>query len=89
MKQVKNNIDIIYMINFTISKLIIMLKTITITGSIFILLGCQSNSEHSHHESKEGHEHKHGHANHHMNKSSFEDLVKNFESADRNEWQNV
>jgi ubiquinone/menaquinone biosynthesis C-methylase UbiE len=75
------------MINFTISKLIIMLKTIIIASSLIILLGCQSNSEQNHHESKEGHEHKHGHANHHMNKSSFEDLVNNFESADRNEWQ--
>ncbi len=75
------------MINFTISKLIIMLKTIIIASSLIILLGCQSNSGHNHHESKEGHEHKHGHANHHMNKTSFEDLVKNFESADRNEWQ--
>ena len=87
MKQVKNNIDINYMINFTISKYNIMLKSVTILSSLIILLGCQSNSEHNHHESKEGHEHKHGHANHHMNKTSFEDLVKNFESADRNEWQ--
>lgn len=62
-----------------------MLKSIIIVSSLFILLGCQSNSEHKHHESKEGHQH--GHANHHMNKSSFEDLVNNFESADRDEWQ--
>jgi ubiquinone/menaquinone biosynthesis C-methylase UbiE len=64
-----------------------MLKSVTILSSLIILLGCQSNNEHNHDESKEGHEHKHGHANHHMNKTSFEDLVKNFESADRNEWQ--
>lgn len=75
------------MINFTISNHNIMLKSVTIASSLIILLGCQSNSEHNHDESKEGHEHKHGHANHHMNKTSFEDLVKNFESADRNEWQ--
>ena len=75
------------MINFTISNHNIMLKSVTIASSLIILLGCQSNNEHNHHESKEGHEHKHGHANHHMNKTSFEDLVKNFESADRNEWQ--
>lgn len=75
------------MINFAISKHNIMLKSVTILSSLIILLGCQSNNEEHHHESKEGHEHKHGHANHHMNKSSFEDLVKNFESADRNEWQ--
>ncbi len=87
MRQVKNNIDKNYMINFTISKYNIMLKLITIASSLIILLGCQSNNEHKHHESKDGHEHKHGHANHHMNKTSFEDLVKNFESADRNEWQ--
>ena len=75
------------MINFTISKHNIMVKSFTILSSLIILLGCQSNNEHNHHESKEEHEHKHGHANHHMNKTSFEDLVKNFESADRNEWQ--
>ena len=75
------------MTNFAISKHNIMLKSVTILSSLIILLGCQSNNEHNHDESKEGHEHKHGHANHHMNKTSFEDLVKNFESADRNEWQ--
>ena len=75
------------MIKFTISKHNIMLKSVTVLSSLIILLGCQSNNEHNHDESKEGHEHKHGHANHHMNKTSFEDLVKNFESADRNEWQ--
>ncbi len=75
------------MINFTISKHNIMVKSFTILSSLIILLGCQSNNEHNHHESKEGHGHQHGHANHHMNKTSFEDLVKNFESADRNEWQ--
>lgn len=62
-----------------------MLKSIIILSSLIILLGCQSNNEHKNHESNE--EHKHEHANHHMNKTSFEDLVKNFESADRNEWQ--
>lgn len=64
------------MINFTISKHNIMVKSFTILSSLIILLGCQSNNEHNHHESKEEHEHKHGHANHHMNKTSFEDLVK-------------
>lgn len=64
-----------------------MFKTISIVSLLVILLGCQSKNEHNHHESKEGHDHKHEHANHHMNKTSFEDLVKNFESADRNEWQ--
>lgn len=73
------------MIKFTISKHNIMLKSVTVLSSLIILLGCQSNNEHNHDESKEGPEH--GHANHHMNKSSFEDLVKKFESADRNEWQ--
>ena len=72
------------MTNFAISKHNIMLKSVTILSSLIILLGCQSNNEHNHDESKEGHEHKHGHANHHMNKTSFEDLVKNFKSADRN-----
>jgi ubiquinone/menaquinone biosynthesis C-methylase UbiE len=62
-----------------------MFKSITLTSSLFILLGCQSNSEHKNNELNEGH--KHGHANHHMNKSSFEDLVNNFESPTRDEWQ--
>jgi len=41
-KQVKNNIDINYMINFTISKHNIMVKSFTILSSLIILLGCQS-----------------------------------------------
>lgn len=73
------------MIKFTISKHNIMLKSVTVLSSLIILLGCQSNNEHNHDESKEGPEH--GHANHHMNKSSFEDLLKKFESTERNEWQ--
>jgi ubiquinone/menaquinone biosynthesis C-methylase UbiE len=64
-----------------------MLKSIVVACSLSLLLGCQSSGENPHDGSKEGHEHKHGHANHHMNKSSFEDLVKNFESPERDEWQ--
>lgn len=64
-----------------------MLKSIAVACSLSLLLGCQSSGENTHDGSKEGHEHKHGHANHHMNKSSFEDLVKNFESPERDEWQ--
>lgn len=62
-----------------------MLKSITIASLLFILLACQSNNKTNHQESKEGQSHEH--ANHYMNKTSFEDLVKNFESADRSEWQ--
>lgn len=64
-----------------------MLKSITTISSLFFLLSCNSTQEHGHHESEKGHEHQQGHANHHMNKTSFEDLVKNFESPDRNDWQ--
>ena len=64
-----------------------MFKSIAIASSLIILLGCQSNSEHTHNGAKEGHEHSHGHANHHMNKTSFDDLVKSFESPERDEWQ--
>ncbi len=54
-----------------------------ITGiTLLAQLSCDSNtSEGKHHH--EGH----NHANHHMNKASFEDLVKNFESPERDEWQ--
>jgi ubiquinone/menaquinone biosynthesis C-methylase UbiE len=64
-----------------------MFKSIAIASSLIILLGCQSNSEHNHAGPQEGHEHNHGHANHHMNKTPFEDLVKSFESPERDEWQ--
>lgn len=64
-----------------------MLKSITITSSLIILFGCQSNNEHNLHESGKNHEHKHGHANHHMHQTPFEELVKRFESEDRDEWQ--
>lgn len=65
----------------------VMLKSITTISSLVFLLSCNSTQEHGHQESEKGQEHQHGHANHHMNKSSFEDLVKNFESPDRNDWQ--
>jgi ubiquinone/menaquinone biosynthesis C-methylase UbiE len=64
-----------------------MFKSIAIVSSLIILFSCQSNSEHTHDGSKQGHEHGHGHANHHMNKTSFDDLVKSFESPERDEWQ--
>lgn len=64
-----------------------MLKSIIIASPLIIIFSCQPNNEHNHHELKEEHKYQHGHANHHMNKSSFEDLVKNFESAGRSEWQ--
>lgn len=71
------------MTNFTAIKFNPMIKSITAICSLFILLGCNSSDEHTHHESDK----EHGHANHHMHKSSFEDLVKNFEASDRDEWQ--
>ena len=42
--------------------------------------------EQTHHEGEEGHGH-HGDANHYMNQNSFEDLVANFESPERVQWQ--
>ena len=71
------------MTNFVAIKFNPMIKSITAISSLLILLGCNSSDEHTHHESDK----EHGHANHHMHKSSFEDLVKNFEATDRDEWQ--
>lgn len=71
------------MTNFAAIKFNPMIKSITAISSLLILLGCNSSDEHAHHESDK----EHGHANHHMHKSSFEDLVKNFEATDRDEWQ--
>lgn len=71
------------MTNFAAIKFNPMIKSITAISSLIILLGCNSSDEHTHHESDK----EHGHANHHMHKSSFEDLVKNFEASDRDEWQ--
>ncbi|MDX2173842.1 MAG: class I SAM-dependent methyltransferase [Bacteroidota bacterium] len=48
-----------------------------------VFLGCNYKQS----ETEEHSNDKHGHANHHMNKSSFEDLVKRFEASDRDEWQ--
>lgn len=64
-----------------------MVKLIATFSSLFLLLACNSNQEHTQHEEEKGHEHHNGHANHHMNKTSFEDLVKNFESPEREQWQ--
>lgn len=64
-----------------------MLKSVFFLSSLIVLLGCQSNNEHNSHESEQNHEHNHGHANHHMHKTPFEELVKRFESVDRDEWQ--
>ncbi len=54
----------------------------TFTCAIFLLTSCHSHEEE--HEHKHGHHH---HANDHMNKTSFEDLVKRFESEERNTYQ--
>ena len=54
-----------------------MIKSIfCFLGLSFVLFSCS----HSH-------EHKHGHANKHMNQNDFEDLVKRFESKERDEYQ--
>ena len=47
-----------------------------------------SNHEHSHDKHNKEHVHSHhGHANHHMNETSFEDLVKRFDSPERDAYQ--
>lgn len=51
--------------------------------SLLILNSCEENKPYH----PEKHSGKHQHANHHMNKTPFEDLVKRFESPDRDEWQ--
>lgn len=51
--------------------------------------GCQNNAQQS--TAKEDHaadqDHHHGHANKHMNKRPLEELIANFESPERAEWQ--
>ena len=63
-----------------------MIKQVTFASLLF-LFSCdmeqKDTDDKSHVEEKKDH----GHANHHMNKSSFEDLVKNFESPERDKWQ--
>lgn len=62
-----------------------MRKIILSSIVIFLFISCNQ----SKHTEKESHEHKHthGNANHHMHKTPFADLVKNFESKERDEWQ--
>lgn len=43
--------------------------------------------QHGHSEEHSHHSHEHGHANHHMNQTSFEDLVKRFDSPERDAYQ--
>lgn len=62
-----------------------MLKSILSICTFFIFTACNSNHENAH--NSEDHDSHHGHSNHHMNKTPFEDLVKNFESTDREVWQ--
>lgn len=51
--------------------------------------GCQNTTNQStvEEDHAENHGHHHGHANEHMNKRPFEELVANFESPERAEWQ--
>jgi ubiquinone/menaquinone biosynthesis C-methylase UbiE len=59
------------------------LRLILVIGLFGIVLSCSENGPY--HPNK--HKGEHQHANHHMNKTPFEDLVKRFESPDRDEWQ--
>ncbi|MCC6371823.1 MAG: methyltransferase domain-containing protein, partial [Bacteroidia bacterium] len=60
-----------------------MLKLITASALLVCLAGCHSGNSSEHHQADS----EHGKANHHMHQSSFEDLVKRFESSERDEWQ--
>ena len=56
--------------------------------SIFSMACNHSKHEHGHGQHKHEHGHKHhGHANHHMNETSFEDLVHRFDSPERDAYQ--
>jgi SAM-dependent methyltransferase len=59
------------------------INKILIVTAIIFLASCEENGPY--HPKK--HKGEHQHANHHMNKIPFEDLVKNFQSSERNEWQ--
>ena len=52
-----------------------------------VLIQCNNKSEHHHHDNDNGHQHGHNHANDHMNQADFSDLVKRFESAERDAYQ--
>ena len=56
---------------------------------LLLAWGCQNNTNQStvEEDHAENHGHHHGHANEHMNKRPFEELVANFESPERAEWQ--
>lgn len=56
------------------------MKQIIIIFSAYILVSCSGNTKHGEHEH-------HNKAEHHMHKTSFDELVKRFEAADRDEWQ--
>ena len=45
------------------------------------------NHGHDNHQHGKGHGHHHGHANEHMNSTSFEELVKRFDSPERDAYQ--
>ena len=53
--------------------------------SLLTFYSCQ-NHEHGH-QKDEAHKDHHGHSNEHMNSTSFKDLVKRFESKERDEYQ--
>ncbi len=52
-----------------------------------LLSGCHSPEAEQQATAEEGHAHRHGDANRHMNQRPFEELVANFESPERAEWQ--
>lgn len=58
---------------------IILKVSVLVVALMLTFNSCDNNKEQSHHH--------HSHANHHMNKMPFEELVKRFESADRDTWQ--
>ncbi len=65
------------------------MKKVAYYFCLLLAMGCQSGNDHAvTEEPSNGHSgHHHGHANEHMNKRPFEELVANFESPERAEWQ--
>nr|WP_299339638.1 class I SAM-dependent methyltransferase [Allomuricauda sp.] len=69
------------------------MKIITKVLILLILFSCNNNKQHTDkvqkeaHKKEDGEHHAHGSANEYMHKSSVDDLIKRFESKERDEYQ--
>lgn len=63
------------------------MRKIILSFAIICQLNSCTNTEKSKEDKNHQHSHSHGDANHHMHQTPFEDLVKNFESPNRDAWQ--